>query len=45
MLRSSNNIQKASVMRAADLNTYAVMNSNTLILSEAAVETIKKDFA
>ena len=45
LLRSSGNIQKASVMRAADLNTYVIMNSNTLIISEASVKVIKKDFA
>jgi len=45
LLRSSSNIQKASVMRSADLNTYAIMNSNTLIISEASVKKMKKDFA
>jgi large subunit ribosomal protein L4 len=45
LLRSSGNIQKASVMRAADLNTYVIMHSNTLIISEASVKVIKKDFA
>jgi large subunit ribosomal protein L4 len=45
LLRSSGNIQKASVMHAADLNTYVIMHSNTLIISEASVKVIKKDFA
>ena len=45
LLRSSNNIQKASVMRSADLNTYAIMNSNTLIISESSVKKMEKDFA
>lgn len=45
LLRSSNNIQKASVMRSEDLNTYAIMNSNTLIISEASVKKMEKDFA
>ena len=39
---SSRNIQKAKVMRAQDLNTYAVLNTNTLIISEGAVEKIKE---
>ena len=42
---SSRNLKKASVARAQDLNTYQVLNSNTLILSEAAVEKIKQSFA
>ena len=45
LLRSSSNIQKASVMRSEDLNTYSIMNSNTLIISEASVKKMKKDFA
>lgn len=42
---SSRNLQKASVMRASDLNTYQVLHANTLILSEGSIEKIKETFA
>lgn len=42
---SSRNLPKAKVMRASDINTYALMNAGTLILSESAVEKIKEAFA
>ncbi|MCO6477910.1 MAG: 50S ribosomal protein L4 [Phaeodactylibacter sp.] len=42
---SSRNLKKCSVIRASDLSTYTVMNSNTLVLSEGAVEKIKETFA
>ena len=45
LVLSSNNIQKASVVCSKDLNTYEIMNANTIILSEAAFEKMKKDFA
>ena len=35
---SSRNLQKASVARAQDLNTYQVLNANTVILSEGSIE-------
>ncbi len=37
---SSRNIEKASVTRAQDLNTYEILHSTTLILSEGAIEKI-----
>ncbi len=37
---SSRNLPKTKVMRAQDLNTYAVLNCQTLLLSEGAVEKI-----
>ena len=40
VLLSSRNVQKAGVVAAAELNTYEVMNSGTLVLSEGAVEKI-----
>lgn len=40
VLLSSRNIQKARVTIAAELNTYQVMNSGTLLVSEGAVEKI-----
>ncbi len=42
---SSRNLKRCSVVRASDLSTYTVMNSNTLVLSEGAVEKIKETFA
>lgn len=42
---SSRNIKKAEVTRAQDLNTYAIMNAQTIILSEGAIEKIKESFA
>lgn len=42
---SSRNLEKASVTRAQDLNTYAILNAKTMILSEGAVEKIKETFA
>ena len=42
---ASRNIQKADVTRAQDLNTYSVLNTNTLILSESSIEKIKETFA
>lgn len=41
---SSRNIPKTDVARAQDINTYQVMNAQTLVLSEGAIETIKATF-
>jgi large subunit ribosomal protein L4 len=37
---SSRNIQKAAVARAQDLNTYEILHSNTLLVSEGAIGKI-----
>ncbi len=42
---SSRNLPKASVTRAADLNTYEIVKAQTLVLSEGAIEQIKATFA
>lgn len=42
---SSRNIPKAGVTRAQDLNTYDILNTQTLILSVASVEKIVQSFA
>ena len=42
---SSRNIPKANVMRAQDINTYDVLNSSTLILSEGCIDQIKASFS
>jgi large subunit ribosomal protein L4 len=39
---SSRNLQKADVVRAAELNTYQILLANSVILSEGSVETIVK---
>lgn len=41
---SSRNIQKAGVSAAQDLNTYEILNANTLILSEGSIEKLKETF-
>lgn len=42
---SSRNIPGSDVVRAQDLSTYQILNANTLIISETAVEKIKETFA
>lgn len=42
---SSRNLRKVDVTLAADLNVYEILNANTLILAESAVEKIKENFA
>ena len=42
VLLSARNLKKVNVLEASSLNTYAVMNSNALVLSESAVESINK---
>lgn len=42
---SSRNIPNADVQSASNLNTYQILNSNTLVVSEGAIEEIKKTFA
>lgn len=37
---SARNLKKANVTEASTLNTYAVMNSSVLVLSESAVESV-----
>ena len=45
ILLSSRNIQKAKVQTADNLNTYELMNANTIVLSEGSIEKIKATFA
>ncbi|MEL6925648.1 MAG: 50S ribosomal protein L4 [Bacteroidota bacterium] len=42
---SSRNLAKARVSAAKDINTYDILNANTIILSENAIEKIKETFA
>lgn len=41
---SARNVQKVAVASAADINTYQIMNANTVILSEGSIEKIKETF-
>ena len=42
---SGRNVPNSKITRAQDLNTYEVMSTNTLILSEGSIEKIKETFA
>jgi large subunit ribosomal protein L4 len=42
---SSRNVQKAKVLQASDLNVYDILNANTVLLSENAVEAIKENLS
>ncbi len=41
---SSRNLQNTAVMRAQDLNTYDILYSNILILSEGSIEKVVANF-
>lgn len=45
LVLASRNLKKARVARMQDLNTFSVMNANTLILSESTIEKFKETFA
>ena len=45
LLRSSGNIPNADVVNAKDLNTYEILNANTLLITEGAIAVIKETFA
>ena len=42
---SSRNLPKAKVARAQDINTYDILNAQTLVFAEGAIEKIKETFA
>ena len=44
VLKSANNIQRTAVTTVGELNTYAVMNANAIILLEGAVKGIENTF-
>ena len=44
VLKSANNIQRTNVITAGELNTYALMNANAIVLVEAAVKAIEETF-
>ena len=41
---SSRNIPKSQVVRASDLNTYDIVHTQALVLSEGAVQKINEAF-
>jgi large subunit ribosomal protein L4 len=45
VLKSSRNIPSTTVSRASDLNTYQIMNTQSLILSETSIAKIQETFA
>jgi large subunit ribosomal protein L4 len=44
LYKASHNLPKAEVMNVNDLNTYAVLNSGCIILSESSIEKMKALF-
>lgn len=44
VLKSANNIQRTNVMTVGELNTYAIMNANAIIMLEDAVKGIESTF-
>ncbi len=42
---SSRNLKKSAVVNAKDLNVYEILNSNTILISEGAIEKIVETFA
>ena len=39
---SARNLPETRVMRAADLNTYAVMNNKAMVITESGLEIVNK---
>ncbi len=44
VLLSARNIQRVTIMRASDVNTYEIMKAHDLVLSESSVEVINSMF-
>ena len=45
VFRSATNLQKAKVMTAGELNTYAIMNANAVIFTEGALAAVEATLA
>lgn len=45
VLKSSRNVERTGVARAGDLNTYQIMNTQALVLTESAIAKIQETFA
>jgi ribosomal protein L4 len=44
LLKSSRNIPRVSLSRAADLNTYQLMNTQALVFSEGSIAKLQEIF-
>ena len=42
---SSRNLQKSEVVKTSELNTYKIMNANTLVVAESAIEAIETNLS
>jgi large subunit ribosomal protein L4 len=42
---SGRNIKKAKIANVADINVYDILNANTILVSERAIEAIKEQFS
>ena len=42
VLLSMRNVPDARLMTASDINTYAVLNNNALVLTEGSVDVLNK---
>jgi large subunit ribosomal protein L4 len=45
VFRSSTNLKKANVITAGELNTYSIMNANTVIFTEGALAAVEQTLA
>ena len=45
VFRSSTNLKKANVITAGELNTYSIMNANTVIFTEGALAAVESTLA
>ena len=45
VFRSSTNLKKANVITAGELNTYSIMNANTVIFTEGALAVVESTLA
>ena len=45
VFRSSTNLKKANVITAGELNTYSIMNANTVIFTEGALAAVEATLA
>ena len=45
VFRSSTNLKKANVITAGELNTYSIMNANTVIFTEGALTAVEATLA
>jgi len=44
VIKSAANIQRTNVVTANELNTYTIMNSNVVVLTEASAAAIEATF-